>query len=235
MASISRRVMMTYPVDRSYYASHLDIQEYDQIVHFDALQDGRFSRAIGRRGGHYSPLARKLKTLRERELVEVHGLPAFPAPPLATGDDGEGWEIEEVDLTGGGAGSSMGGFSNPTMAAAATYMTQMGHASSRFVMEMTNASKKFVTDVSMVPPPLPDRGQTNTPAELLSSCAICFEAPTEPMFGVPCSHVYCKACLMHPHMDSREVIRNGIKRVIVKSCPQCRGPNVTFYRMLPPA
>lgn len=225
-----RPTVVQSPIDRSWYGERLDITEYDQIIDWEALRAGKFSKAVGRRGGRPSELISRLKELRLQELLELYGIPP-PAPPLVTAaaavaaaptsaPEGSSPLIEEVDLTSAPAPPT----SNP-ITAATSYIRTIGAAASKFMLDMSTATETFVSQVQASGS---GRGSSG------GQCAICFEEPKEPYFG-RCSHVFCRGCLMHPALGSRMQLEGNaspIQSMLVRSCPQCRRQNISFYKML---
>ena len=109
--------------------------------------------------------------------------------------------------------------------AATSYIQKVGAAASQFMLNMSSATQEFVRDVRPVVAPAAVRERE------VESCSICYEALEEPHMG-QCSHIYCRKCLTHAHMGTRLATERGISCLIVKRCPQCRGENIRFYRML---
>jgi len=256
MRTVYRRRSATLPpIDRSWYAERLDITEYDQIVDWEALRAGRYGKAVGRRGGRPSEIMNRLRALRQQELMELYGIPPAapplaptpaPAPPPAPAvsayeqptsptppapTDLAEPLIEEVDLTA--APSPAPPEPMTPMNAATSYIQKIGTATSKFMLEMTSATQQFVNNVQQSA----GGGEASSSGSGRQTCTICYEPLAEPYFG-RCSHVFCRGCLMHQAMGTREQLEGTggmaapIQSLLVRKCPQCRRVNVPFYKML---
>ena len=221
------------PLDRSLYSSPIEL--YDSIRDWEALRCMHYAKALGRRGGRLNAQMLHLKAMREAEVQSLLPPPLAQAGPATTYEDFRAvadYEDDDdvLDMTvPHQAPAPMPHNGNDNIQAASQYIQQVGNASSAFMLAMTSATQVFVQQQQQVPAlapaPAPAPGPTPVP------CAICFEVPTAPMMGT-CSHVFCRACLMHERMGTRVIQQGDISALLVKKCPNCRRESLPFYKML---
>lgn len=218
------------PANPEYYRYHLSPSEFNLIVDWQAVERCHFGKAIGKRGGTWGPLARKIKNLREMEMR----IP--PAPPLAATPAQQRHEPQDVEITdvfeppyvpapaptpAPALNLEVTVANQSAEATAATaYVNKMGNAAAQFMIMMTSATSEFISDTRQIPSAAPQ-----------ADCSICFEKVKEPYMG-QCSHVYCRECLMNPHMVPNLVSESGIEAIRIRACPQCRRNNMRFYKVL---
>ena len=232
--------------DRDFYRGILTPQEFARIQDWRALERGRYVKAVGSRGRGDS-FTRRLRSLRELEVSPPPPPPPLSGPlwqavpPAPEQEEPDTVEIEdspepepEPAPTPAPAPAPVpapapapapapvptpapGPSVSPATAATA-YIQRVGQAASDFMLTMSAATTDFVQQVQQPTTPSPQ-------------CPICFEAVKEPYMG-RCSHIYCKDCLLNPHMRTELVTENGISALKVRRCPQCRREGISFYKML---
>lgn len=240
-------------VDASFYQSYLSPVEYSQIVDWNAIYKGQFSKALGKGGGRLGPLGRRLRDLRTLEVsrstqgqewrpissgisdtVSSSFDPVIPppAPPLAT-------PVAAASVPAPVAVSvpapqmamieeiDLSG-SIPTVSSSNPATV----AATTYIQKVGSAASQFMLMMSTATTDFVNDVGRPVASSSGQQCPICFDTVMDPYMG-RCSHIYCRKCLLDPNMHTERVSEyGGIEALRVRRCPQCRREGVSFYKML---